>query len=329
MIDEAKMANPAELSPRAAIAVLSLQLRSTVQAAIEAEAEADAVDADAALWQLRSRLAPLIEDRRRALEDEVAAERERAAEQIAAAHVEADRLVAEAVAAAAARQAADAAAAERRAAEEAALAEELAVAAQQPEVAVPELLEPELLAPDPGAPAGPEPLEPQLPPVVTIIPLAEIVPGETTPLFDDPMSEWAPQPESEATAAPEPEATPDPEPPVLLRPPTTMPMPRVGPEVPPAPTMTVPFTAASTVGGERQAMHVVIDAESFATAFAAALAPFLEARQQAPSQPPPGWVPVQAPAPKKSFWSHAWHPDVLLSGLAMVIVIIVLVAWTG
>jgi hypothetical protein len=38
-----------------------------------------------------------------------------------------------------------------------------------------------------------------------------------------------------------------------------------------------------------------------------------------------------APPPQKktSFWSHAWHPDVLLSGLAMVIVIIVLVAWTG
>jgi hypothetical protein len=290
MIDEARMANPAELSPRAAIAVLSLQLRSTVQAAIEAEAEDDAVDADAALWQLRSRLAPLIEDRRRALEDEVAAERERAAEQIAAAHVEADRLVAEAVAAAAARQAADAAA--------------------------PEPTEPSL-----AEPAGAELLEPQLPPVAKVVPLAEIVPGETTPLFDDPMSEWAPQPE--------PEATPEPEPPVLLPPPTTMPMPRVGPDVPPAPTMTLPFTAAATMGGERQPLHVVIDAESFATAFAAALAPFIEARQQAPSQLPPGWVPVQAPAPKKSFWSHAWHPDVLLSGLAMVIVIIVLVAWTG
>ena len=43
----------------------------------------------------------------------------------------------------------------------------------------------------------------------------------------------------------------------------------------------------------------------------------------------PRYVPVQAPPAKKSFWAHAWHPDVLLSGLAMVIVIIVLIAWTG
>ena len=79
-------------------------------------------------------------------------------------------------------------------------------------------------------------------------------------------------------------------------------------------------------------MHVVIDADSFAKAFAAALAPVLEARNQAPgygSYPPQAYMPVPAPAPKKSFWAHAWHPDVLLSGLAMVIVIIVLVAWTG
>jgi len=43
-----------------------------------------------------------------------------------------------------------------------------------------------------------------------------------------------------------------------------------------------------------------------------------------------GWVPSQTtPSKKKSFWANAWHPDLLLSGLAMVIVVIVLIAWTG
>jgi hypothetical protein len=313
MIDEAKMADPADLSPRAAIAVLSLQLRSTVQAAIDAEAEADAVDANAALWQLRSRLAPLIEDRRRALEDEVAAERERAAEQIAAAHAESDRLVAAAVEAAAARRAADVAAAERRAAEDAARAEELA-AAQLAEASA-ELVEP---AGHELSPPAVEPLDPPLVPIVPIVPGGQHEPGAATSLFDDPMSEWAPQPALDPA--------PDPEPIALLRPPVTMPMPRVGPDTPVLPTAAA---APAPVVGDRPAMHVVIDAESFATAFATALAPFMEGRQQAPYQPPPGWAAQQAPAPKKSFWSHAWHPDVLLSGLAMVIVIIVLIAWTG
>ena len=78
-------------------------------------------------------------------------------------------------------------------------------------------------------------------------------------------------------------------------------------------------------------MQLVLDADSFAW-FAAAMTPILEAReQQAPHYvlPPAAYLQPQAPPPKRSFWAHAWHPDVLLSGLAMVIVIIVLVAWTG
>jgi len=95
MIEEAATVDMKQLSPRAAIALLSLQLRSALQDATEAEAAADAIDVDAALWQLRSRLTPLIEDRRRALEAEVAIERELAAERIAEAHVEAERIIAE------------------------------------------------------------------------------------------------------------------------------------------------------------------------------------------------------------------------------------------
>jgi hypothetical protein len=106
----------------------------------------------------------------------------------------------------------------------------------------------------------------------------------------------------------------------------------------PASTIRLPVTAVEgegslpAHGGQAQPLHVVIDAESFAAAFAAAVAPVLAVLNQGSTQgqyPPPGWVPVQAPPAKKSFWAHAWHPDVLLSGLAMVIVIIVLIAWTG
>ena len=64
MIDESRVADVGALSPRAGVALLTLQLRSTLQEAVDAEAEVASVDVDAALWQLRSRLGPLMEDRR-------------------------------------------------------------------------------------------------------------------------------------------------------------------------------------------------------------------------------------------------------------------------
>ena len=88
-----------------------------------------------------------------------------------------------------------------------------------------------------------------------------------------------------------------------------------------------PAPDSRTVGPS--ATHVIIDADAFARAFAAAIAPLVEARQAQTFQPPVGWVPPQTTPAKKSFWANAWHPDVLLSGLAMVIVVIVLIAWTG
>jgi hypothetical protein len=107
-----------------------------------------------------------------------------------------------------------------------------------------------------------------------------------------------------------------------------------GPPVPPAPpvrthlgTVTSPDTGTTVT--------LVVDADAFAKAFAAALVPVLEAHRGAVPAivngqlvVPSGYA-LAAPAKKQSFWSHAWHPDVLLSGLAMVIVIILLVAWAG
>ena len=327
MIDEAPMSDRTRLSPRAGIAVLSLQLRSIVQEAIEAEAAADAIDVDGALWQLRSRLTPLIDERRRALDDEVAAERDRGVEAIAAARLEAERVVVAAIEAVAARAMAGRAAAElaRRAAEAQAVWEPVVAALPEPDVEV---------LPEPDVEVFPEPVvEAFAEPDVAVLPELEAPVEPASPALFDQAEFWAPEVDAaDSKLIPPPPPVlllPPPKLPVL--PPPSAPMTLVLPEVDARADGEFAKWAPSTDRGGPQPLHVVLDADSFARAFAAAMAPILEARGQAPqySYPPQAYVPVPAPAPKRSFWAHAWHPDVLLSGLAMVIVIIVLVAWTG
>lgn len=75
--------------------------------------------------------------------------------------------------------------------------------------------------------------------------------------------------------------------------------------------------------------NIVIDAEAFARVFATTIAALMQDRQPIVVQAPLG-APVAAPVPvppKASFWSEARHADVLLMGLATVIVIVVLAAW--
>jgi hypothetical protein len=80
-------------------------------------------------------------------------------------------------------------------------------------------------------------------------------------------------------------------------------------------------------------INVTIDADAFARVFATVFASLIEHRlvdQPAPQMylrpimDAPALVPVQ---PKQGFWSQARHPDVLLMGLATVIVLVVLAAW--
>lgn len=357
MIDESTMTDATRLSPRAAIALLTLQLRSTVQEAVEAEAAVDAIDVDGALWQLRSRLTPLIDDRRRALDEEVAQERARAAEAIAAAHAEADRITSAAMEAAAARAMAERAAAElaRRDAEWQSL---VAAPPVEPDLPAPDavpLAERPFLDETPlietlrfesplieAAPRGAPLVEPPVdesdvtaaPPVAMVPAVSELPQVEEAPpeLFDQAVF-WGPEPDElsdEFEDVPQPDATAPPAtlPPPL--PPTLAAHTMVQPTTDPAPDDEL--LARSVERGDDAAMRITLDADSFARAFAAAMAPILEAReQQAPQYvlPPAAYMQPQAPPPKRSFWAHAWHPDVLLSGLAMVIVIIVLVAWTG
>ncbi len=363
MSDAATPSTSQSLSPRAGVAVLTLQLRNILQEAVAAEAEVASLDVDAAVWQLRARLGPLIEDRRRALAEELQAEEHRAEVAVETARVEAAGIVRaahERAAEAESRREADEARRRTMLAAEASRAATAAAAAAAAEASV-------AAEPEPGIAAGRE-----------IAAGPTTLPSTTTVLFDDPLIDEEPETTTPADSFPPPVSAivpPPPAPLVLavpeiieatateLRPPSADDLLDPEPvavdgdladdgfvhdvgqddamwaEHPPVPASTIrlPVTSAEgggslRVGDGSPPMHVVIDADSFGRAFAAAMAPVLAALNQAPTQgqyPPPGWVPVQAPPAKKSFWAHAWHPDVLLSGLAMVIVIIVLIAWTG
>ena len=150
---------PASLSPRAAVAMLSLQLRAAVQEADTAEADANSVDEAAARQQLRDRLEPLIAERRRALDESLSVARADAAAAITAARDEARRMIERSAAAAEARRAELAASVFQRAviAEpepevEPAVEPELMWADEpepQVEVETAELVEPELDEPEP------------------------------------------------------------------------------------------------------------------------------------------------------------------------------------
>ncbi|MGZ4724094.1 MAG: hypothetical protein ACXV8L_07775 [Ilumatobacteraceae bacterium] len=84
------------LPPRVGIALLTLQLRASLQEAAVAEAEHTRLDPDSALCELRARLVPLIEERRRLLNEALEVARVDAAAAIAAAHREASAIVADA-----------------------------------------------------------------------------------------------------------------------------------------------------------------------------------------------------------------------------------------
>ncbi len=259
MSTDAPSSEASALSPRAGIALLTLQLRTSLQEAATLEAAESTIDEAAARAQLRERLDPLIEERRRGLDEAVAGERAAAAEAVAAARRRANELIADA-----------------RAAELAAR-----------EAVVEDTIEPEVVAP--------EVVEPGV--------------AESEVIVDVDARDRAEPP-------PQPEVLPPPTTPrVVMRP-----------------------------SRERapQQINVVLDAEAFARAFATMFSALLDeriadARANPLSRPPIALPPVivQAPAPpsvpdspaRASFWMHARHPDVFLMGLAMVIVLVVLVAW--
>ena len=91
------------------------------------------------------------------------------------------------------------------------------------------------------------------------------------------------------------------------------------------------LTAGDASHAQLSTTNVAIDADAFAQAFATAFGALLDERF---SNWGPGIAGPQvlsaAPAPatvKPSFWTHARHPDVLLIGLATIIMLIVVAAW--
>lgn len=80
--------DPVGLPARAGTALLMLQLRTALQEAAETEAEEASWNLDTALAQLRARLGPLVEDRRRALDLALAQARTEADAAVAAARAE-------------------------------------------------------------------------------------------------------------------------------------------------------------------------------------------------------------------------------------------------
>ena len=86
--DALSASNGFVLAPRAAIAQLELELRASRHEVAAAEAEYAGIDQDAAVVQLRARLAPLMDARRRALDEALAHAEVDAAEAVAAARLE-------------------------------------------------------------------------------------------------------------------------------------------------------------------------------------------------------------------------------------------------
>ena len=198
---------------RAGIAQMTLQLRALLRDATAEEERAAIVDADGAREKLRGRLGPLVDERRRGLDESLAAARADAAAVIAAARAEASSM---------------------------------GVEATQP---------------------------------VVELPVVEL------PVVDGPYL-----PARQLSSA----------------------TPVVAPDQSPT-------------------FNIVIDPEAFAQAFAAAFAELVDGHLASMANAVPTWLAQPAPpeqkTTKQSFWTHARHPDVLLIGLSMVIVLVVLAAW--
>ncbi len=288
--------NPS-LSPRAGIAMLTLQIRATLQEAAEVEAQYVDIDHEAAKRQLRERLEPLIQERTRSFAEAIDAARDEAARTVAAAHDEASHLRAEA------------AEAERVAAEEAAAAE--AAAAEAERVAAEEAAQAARIAAEAASLPGRIASDEQE--LVEAESAVDAVAIDATPDWAEPIIDTPAEAVADEVVAPD----------EVLAPP----MVRAADAAAPS-----PFARQTLPPPPPQQINVSIDAEAFAKVFATVFASLVEQRVQH-MPPAPGFVPYAIAAPaqaapaKQGFWRHARHPDVLLLGLATAIVLVVLAAW--
>lgn len=281
--------NPS-LSPRAGIAMLTLQIRATLQEAAEVEAQYVDIDHDAAKRQLRERLEPLIQERTRSFTEAIDAARDEAARTVAAAHDEASRLraaaaQAEATAEAeriAAEEAAATAEAERIAAEEAAAAAAERIAAEEQERVAAELA-------------------------------IDAVAIDATPAWAESTIDTPAEVAVDEVVAPDEVLSP----PIVITTDDPAPSPFARQTLPPPPPQQI------NVSIDAEAF-----AKVFATVFASIVEQRLQHSPPAPFAVPYAIAaPVPNAPAKQGFWRHARHPDVLLLGLATAIVLVVLAAW--
>lgn len=303
MLSETVSTSDPSLPPRAGIALLTLQLRAALNEAAEAES-AGSADHDAARDQLRARLHPLLDERRRALDQALFEAQAHAHAKVAAAHRAAAVLAIQTTKRAAAAALVHASVAARSEPAVPTVAafydEEPIVAAVDARVVADPAVENALAGNTPAADTARLVADLEWPITQVIPSLSATV---VTPC-DDAMSDGPVVAVADTAEAPADVrwSWPPPPPP----PPTTNP------------------TSITT--------NLVIDAEAFATVFATVFASVLDERLSALGTgvaPWHGYVPAPiAPAPvKQSFWAHARHTDVLLLTFAMIIGLVILAAW--
>ncbi|HUF99568.1 MAG TPA: hypothetical protein VMM60_15665 [Ilumatobacter sp.] len=80
---------------------------------------------------------------------------------------------------------------------------------------------------------------------------------------------------------------------------------------------------------EPDVVRVEFDVDALSAAFATALVTALDGRElSSPLRSPVVQHPTPVAAPKGSFWAGAWHADVVLSAIAILVIVVVLLAWT-
>ena len=360
MSSDTLVADASGLSPRAHIALLTLQVRAAIREAEDAELAEEQWDAEAATAHLRSRLQPLVDERRAALADDL--DQARTA---ALARIESVREVLEA----SPRSVVPDLLPETQAADATVVPD-----AEVPDVDVPDAESPdvvavsehvvadvdrvpdidggpdvelsgvelsELVAPDVELPAvevsdvvavsaaGVE-VAADLPAVVCSPPVRVHGPGGATwsaPTRSETPTAWhVPRADQQAFA-----------PPAVERPvattawarPSTPAMPLTADDV----RAIVAELLAETTARQNAPLPVAMDPEAFSRAFAAAFGAALGAALDErlgglPYGAPFGSARFTPPVPKRSFWTNMWHADVMMSLLAAVIVLVVLIAWS-
>lgn len=280
----------ADLSPRAGIAMLTLQLRSTLQEAERLEGTDHTVDEAAARRQLRDRLDPLLAERQRQYDEALAVARAEAQEQIANARLEVERRTE------AAQWQPEPVAKTPIVAmpvvEEAPVVEELPVVEEVPVVEELSVVETPMM----------------MPPVVEEAPIVEVMPVVETPVMMPPVVEPMPVVE-----------TPVVEPMVIATPQ----LPAVVASRPEPQEIKVSIDADAFARVFATVFATLVEQRNVAQPMGQPYAPGAYVQNPAMMYAPA----PQAPVERQSFWSHARHPDVLLMSLATAIVMVVVVAW--